>query len=159
PFRKPLIVMSPKSLLRHPKCVSDWSEMTKGGFREVIDDAAITDATKVRRVLLCSGKIYYDLLERQEKEKRDDIAIARIEQLAPLPQKQLDAITAKYKTARFIWVQEEPYNMGAYAFLKMNWKNTELFGITRKASASPATGFSKLHAKEQLEIIDKAFEK
>lgn len=159
PFRKPLIVMSPKSLLRHPKCVSDWNELTKGGFREVLDDATISDALKIRRVLLCSGKIYYDLLERQDKEKRDDIAIVRIEQLAPLPQKQLDTIVAKYKTARFIWVQEEPYNMGAYGFLKMNWKNVELFGITRKASASPSTGFAKLHAKEQLEIIDKAFEK
>lgn len=158
PFRKPLIVMSPKSLLRHPKCVSAVEEMTQGGFREVIDDASVHDAAKVRRVLLCSGKIYYDLLERQEKENREDLAIVRIEQLAPFPQKQLDAVAARYKAARFIWVQEEPNNMGAYAFLKMNWKNGELFNITRKASASPATGFSKLHAKEQLEIIDKAFE-
>ena len=124
----------------------------------MLDDAGVKDVAKVKRVLLCSGKIYYDLLDRREKEKRDDIAIVRIEQLAPLPQKQLDAIAAKYKTARFIWVQEEPYNMGAYSFLKMNWKNIELFGITRKASASPATGFMKAHVKEQLEIIDKAFE-
>lgn len=158
PFRKPLIVMSPKSLFRHPKCVSDRSELTTGGFHEVLDDAAVKEVAKVKRVLLCSGKIYYDLLDRREKEKREDIAIVRIEQLAPLPQKQLDAIAAKYKTARFIWVQEEPYNMGAYSFLKMNWKNIELFGITRKASASPATGFMKAHVKEQLEIIDKAFE-
>ncbi len=159
PFRKPLIVMSPKSLFRHPKCVSDRNELTTAGFHEVLDDAGVKDVAKVKRVLLCSGKIYYDLLDRREKEKRDDIAIVRIEQLAPLPQKQLDAIAAKYKTARFIWVQEEPYNMGAYSFLKMNWKNIELFGITRKASASPATGFMKAHVKEQLEIIDKAFEK
>lgn len=159
PFRKPLIVMSPKSLLRHPKCVSDLQEMTQGGFREVMDDTTITDAAKVRRVLLCTGKIYYDLLERQEKVKREDVAIVRMEQLYPFPQKQLDAISARYKTARFIWVQEEPNNMGAYAFMKMNWKNGELFNITRKASASPATGFSKLHAKEQVEIIDKAFER
>ena len=158
PFRKPLIVMSPKSLFRHPRCVSDRSELTTGGFHEVLDDAAVKEAAKVKRVLLCSGKIYYDLLDRREKEKRDDIAIVRIEQLSPLPQEQLDAIAAKYKTARFIWVQEEPYNMGAYGYLKMNWKNIELFGITRKASASPATGFMKAHVKEQLEIIDKAFE-
>lgn len=158
PFRKPLIVMSPKSLFRHPRCVSYRSELTTGGFHEVLDDAAVKEVAKVKRVLLCSGKIYYDLLDRREKEKRDDIAIVRIEQLAPLPQKQLDAIAAKYKTARFIWVQEEPYNMGAYGYLKMNWKNIELFGITRKASASPATGFMKAHVKEQLEIIDKAFE-
>jgi 2-oxoglutarate dehydrogenase E1 component len=158
PFRKPLIVMSPKSLLRHPKCVSDWHELTQGGFREVIDDASITDTLKVRKVLLCTGKIYYDLLEKKEQLRRDDIAIVRVEQLYPLPQKQLDAILSKYKNATFIWVQEEPYNMGAYSFVKMNWKNVDLFGITRKASASPATGFAKMHVKEQAEIVEKAME-
>ncbi|MCY7410608.1 MAG: 2-oxoglutarate dehydrogenase E1 component, partial [Chitinophagales bacterium] len=160
PFRKPLVVMSPKSLLRHPRCVSDWKELTQGGFKEVIDDAMITDAIKVKRVLLCSGKIYFDLLERKEKTQRNDIAIIRVEQLYPLPQKQLDTLVAKYKTANFIWVQEEPYNMGAYSFLKMNWKlkDKELYGITRKASAAAATGYSKLHAKEQEEIVGKAME-
>ena len=150
--------MSPKSLLRNPRCVSDWIDLTRGGFKEVLDDSRATDASKIRKVLVCSGKIYYDLLDRQEKDKRDDIAIVRLEQLSPLPQKQLDALAARYRSARFIWVQEEPYNMGAYSFLKMNWKNIELFGITRKASASPATGFMKAHVKEQLEIVDKAFE-
>jgi 2-oxoglutarate dehydrogenase E1 component len=158
PFRKPLIVMSPKSLLRHPKCVSDWHELTAGGFREVIDDSSITDTLKVRKVLLCTGKIFYDLLEKKEQLRREDIAIVRVEQLYPLPQKQLDSILSKYKNATFIWVQEEPYNMGAYSFLKMTWKNVDLFGITRKASASPATGFAKMHVKEQAEIVEKAME-
>jgi 2-oxoglutarate dehydrogenase E1 component len=160
PFRKPLVVMSPKSLLRHPRCVSDWKELTIGGFKELIDDATITDASTVKRVLLCSGKIYFDLLERKEKTKRNDIAIVRLEQMYPLPLKQLDAIAEKYKGATFIWVQEEPYNMGAYAFIKINWKpkDREIYGITRKASSSPATGYSKLHSKEQEEIVGKAFE-
>ncbi|HYV93261.1 MAG TPA: 2-oxoglutarate dehydrogenase E1 component [Chitinophagales bacterium] len=160
PFRKPLIVMSPKSLLRHPRCVSDWHELTRGGFKEVIDDALITDPLKVRKVLLCSGKIYYELLEKKEKEQKNDIAIVRLEQLYPLPEKQLQSLVSKYRTATFIWVQEEPYNMGAYSFLKMNWKprDKEFYGLTRKASASPATGFAKMHAKEQEEIVGKALE-
>ncbi len=160
PFRKPLIVMSPKSLLRHPRCVSDWHELTSGGFKEVIDDTTITEPLKVRKVLLCSGKIYYDLLDRKEKEQKIDIAIVRLEQLYPLPEKQLQSLVSKYRTATFIWVQEEPYNMGAYSFLKMNWKprDKEFYGLTRKASAAPATGFAKLHAKEQEEIVRKAME-
>lgn len=158
PFRKPLVVMSPKSLLRHPRCVSDWRELTTGGFKELIDDASVREVMKVKRVLLCSGKIYFDLLERKEKLQRRDIAIVRLEQLYPLPQKQLDALVEKYKGATLIWVQEEPYNMGAYSYLKMNWKNAELYGITRKASASPATGYARMHAQEQEEIVGKAME-
>ncbi|MBA3649627.1 MAG: 2-oxoglutarate dehydrogenase E1 component [Chitinophagales bacterium] len=159
PFRKPLVVMSPKSLLRHPRCVSDWHELTTGGFKEVIDDNS-TDASKVKRVLFCSGKIYFDLLEKKEKDSRNDVAIVRVEQLYPIPQMQLDLLVEKYKLATFIWVQEEPYNMGAYGFLRLNWKpkDKELYGITRKASASPAVGYSKLHAKEQEEIVAKAME-
>ncbi len=160
PFRKPLIVMSPKSLLRHPRCVSDWHELLTGRFKEIIDDASISEPLKIRKVLLCSGKIYYELLEKKEKEVKNDIAIVRLEQLYPLPEKQLQTLVSKYRTATFIWVQEEPYNMGAYSFLRMNWKprDKEFYGLTRKASASPATGHSKLHTKEQQEIIDKAFE-
>ena len=159
PFRKPLIVMSPKSLLRHPRCISDWHELTAGGFRELLDDVAV-DPVKVKKVLLCSGKIYYDLLEKKEKDNRQDVAVIRLEQLYPLPVKQLDAMVEKYKGAMTIWVQEEPFNMGAYSFLKMNWKpkDKDLYVISRKASASPATGFAKLHAKEQQEIVEKAFE-
>jgi 2-oxoglutarate dehydrogenase E1 component len=160
PFRQPMIVMSPKSLLRHPRCVSPWKELTSGAFREVMDDEAILDALKVRKVLLCSGKIYYELLEKKEKEHRHDVAIVRVEQLHPLPEKQLNNLVSKYRTATFIWVQEEPYNMGAYSYLKMNWKprDKDFYGLTRKASAAPATGYAKLHAVEQQEIISKAFE-
>jgi 2-oxoglutarate dehydrogenase E1 component len=160
PFRKPLVVMSPKSLLRHPRCVSDWKALTVGGFSEVIDDSSVKDTIKIKRVLLCSGKIYFDLLDKKEKDQRDDVAIVRLEQIYPLPEKQLDMVVMKYPNADFIWVQEEPYNMGAYSFLKMNWKpkDKELYNITRKASASTAIGFAKFHAKEQMEIVGKAFE-
>jgi 2-oxoglutarate dehydrogenase E1 component len=160
PFRKPLIVMSPKSLLRHPRCVSSRDELTSGKFREVIDDDSVTDALRVRKVLLCSGKIYYELLEKKEKERKSDVAIVRVEQLHPLPEKQLQQIVNRYRTATFIWVQEEPYNMGAYAYLKMNWKprDKEYYGLTRKAGAASATGYARFHSKEQQEIVDKAFE-
>ncbi|MBS1657417.1 MAG: 2-oxoglutarate dehydrogenase E1 component, partial [Bacteroidetes bacterium] len=160
PFRKPLIVMSPKSLLRHPQCVSNWNELTSGRFREVIDDDTVSDPLRVRKVLLCSGKIYYDLLEKKVREKKSDVAIVRVEQLHPLPEKQLQNIVNRYRTATFIWVQEEPYNMGAYAYLKMNWKprDKEFYGLTRKAGAAPATGYARFHSKEQQEIVDKAFE-
>ncbi|MEO5675299.1 MAG: 2-oxoglutarate dehydrogenase E1 component [Chitinophagales bacterium] len=160
PFRKPMIVMSPKSLLRHPRCVSARKELVTGRFREVIDDGSVLEPLKTRKVLLCSGKIYYDLLEQKEKKQSNDVAIVRLEQLYPLPEKQLQAIVSKYRTATFIWVQEEPYNMGAYSFLKMNWKprDKDFYCLSRKASASPATGFSKQHAEEQGEIVRMAME-
>ena len=100
------------------------------------------------------------MLDKKEKSNRSDVAIVRLEQLYPLAQTQLDALVQKYNGAVFIWVQEEPFNMGAYGFLKMNWKmkDKELYGITRKAGAASATGYAKLHAKEQMEIVGKAFE-
>lgn len=158
PFRKPLIVMSPKSLLRHPRCTSDWHELTAGGFKEVLEDKSVTDPSSIKRILFCSGKIFFDLIEKKEKMKRDDVAIIRIEQLYPFPDKQLDNIINKYKGATLKWVQEEPFNMGAYSFIKINWKSIDIEGISRKASASPAIGYSKLHVKEQEEILMKAFE-
>lgn len=158
PFRKPLIIMSPKSLLRHPHCVSHVNDFISGGFKEIIDDHTIHDPFKVKRVLFCSGKIYYDLLERKQKENRTDIAIIRIEQLYPLPFKQMDALVNKYKLAQYIWVQEEPANMGAWVYLLSCYKNIKWGMISRKSSASPASGFQKVHAKEQEEIITKAFE-
>lgn len=158
PFRKPLVVMSPKSLLRHPRCISKADDFTNGRFLELIDDATIPDARRVKRVLFCSGKIYYDLIEKQEKEKRSDVAIVRIEQLYPLPHKKMDAIAQKYSQAHLVWVQEEPANMGAWSYLTTNYTNAKLHLIARKASASPATGFSKVHVEEQHSIIEKAFE-
>ncbi len=155
-YRLPLVLMTPKSLLRHPMCVSKLEDFTTGGFNEVIDDTFV-DTKKVKRVLLCTGKIYYELLERQQSTARKDVAIVRVEQLYPMPEKQLAAIYDKYKGAEFCWVQEEPKNMGAWLYL-LRWDNNmHLKRISRESSASPATGFSKVHAKEQLALIDMAF--
>jgi len=156
-FRKPLVVFTPKANLRHPGSSSKLSEFTSGSFKEVYDDESITDASAVKKVLLCSGKIYFDLEEHRKKEKTTDIAIVRLEQLYPLPQKQLDQLYKKYSKAIWHWVQEEPLNMGAASFLRMNIKNINLHIISRLASAATATGYAKLHAKEQAEIISTAF--
>ncbi len=157
-FRKPLINFAPKANLRHPGSYSLESEFTTGGFKEVIDDTYIADAGEVKKVLLCSGKVYFDLAEKQQKENRKDIAIIRLEQIYPLPQNQLDELYKKYSKAIWHWVQEEPLNMGAASFLRMNVKNINFFIISRTASASTATGYAKIHAKEQAEIITTAFE-
>jgi len=156
PFRKPAVVMSPKSLLRHPLCVSSLEDFTRGGFHELIDDWTVKPKD-VKKVLVCSGKIYFDLYAEQQAKKRNDVAIVRMEQLFPLPEKQLDNLILKYKGARFMWVQEEPENMGAWGYIlrvyrKINWELS-----ARKASASPATGYHKVHVKEQEEIVKKAF--
>lgn len=156
PFRMPCIVMSPKSLFRHPLVVSDLEEFTKGGFQEVIGDSYVT-VSKVKKVLLCTGKVYFDLLERQQKDKRKDIAIIRLEQLHPFPKKQIMDHLKKYKNAEILWVQEEPENMGAWSFILRVFREVKKDVISRKAAASPATGFAKIHAKEQQEIVDKAF--
>jgi 2-oxoglutarate dehydrogenase E1 component len=150
--------MSPKSLLRHPRCVSPIADLTKGGFQELIDDATIKKADKVKKVVFCSGKIYYDLLEKQEAEKREDVALVRLEQLYPLPYKQVDAVVAKYKNAKFAWVQEEPANMGAWVYILSCYRDVNWDVVSRKASASPATGYNKVHVKEQQDIVNKAFE-
>lgn len=155
-FRKPLIVMSPKALLRHPLCISTVDELQKGGFREIIDDSFV-DPKKVKRVLLCTGKIYYDLLARQQQEKQKDIAVVRIEQIYPMAEKQLQTIYDKYAKADFYWVQEEPKNMGAWTYMLRYEQNKHLELISRKSSASPATGYAKVHEREQQDIINKAF--
>lgn len=156
-FRKPLIVFTPKANLRHPGSYSHISEFTTGGFKELYDDETIEDANKINKVLLCSGKIYFDLEERRRKDDHTDVAIIRIEQLYPLPQHQLDLLHKKYSKAIWHWVQEEPLNMGAATFLRMNIKTINLHIISRVASAATATGYSKIHAKEQKEILDAAF--
>ncbi len=157
PFRKPLIVMSPKSLLRHPLCVSDYSELVEGNFKEVIDDKSIADISSVKKVLFCSGKIYYDLLQYRTENKRDDVAIVRVEQLYPLPGHQIDAVVNKYKGAELYWVQEEPSNMGAWGYVACKYRNPDLVLISRKSSASPATGYKKVHVAEQQKILERAF--
>lgn len=158
PFRIPLIVMTPKSLLRHPKCVSDISEIYEGNFKEIIDDDKTTAPNKVKRVLFCTGKIYYDLLAKKEADNREDIAIVRIEQIYPLAKNQYQAIFDKYSKAEYVWVQEEPKNMGAWSFILTNYPNANnLKLISRAQSASTATGFSKIHEKEQKQIVEEAF--
>lgn len=157
PFRKPLVVMSPKSLLRHPKVVSPMEEFTQGRFREIIPDTTASPQKSVKKVLLCSGKIYYDLEERREQEKRKDVAIIRIEQLHPFPATQVSKQLAKYKGAKVCWVQEEPENMGYWAYILRTYREVNIEIISRKPAASPATGYGKMHGKEQEEIVNKAF--
>lgn len=157
PFRKPLVNFSPKANLRHPGAYSHISEFTSGRFKEVLDDPFMDDASQVKKVLLCSGKIYFDLQEKQVAENRKDTAIVRMEQLYPLPEKQLEELYKKYSKATWFWVQEEPLNMGAASYLKMNLSSINFGIISRQASASPATGYQKVHKQEQAEIIEAAF--
>ena len=158
-FRKPLIVFTPKSLLRNPKCVSSLKDFTTGGFKEVID-ATKANAKSVTKIAFCTGKIYYDLIEQQEKDGADDVAIVRIEQLYPLPINQLKEVITKYKNVKtYLWVQEEPENMGAWAFMLRHFKEATLKYVGRNEGASPATGYSKIHADQQKAIVSKVFEK
>jgi len=157
PFRKPMVIFSPKANLRHVGSYSPVSEFINGGFKEVIDDPFVKDAGEVKKVLFCSGKIYFDLAERQQKENHTDTAIIRLEQLYPLPLKQLEDLYRKYGRATWFWVQEEPLNMGAASFLQMNLKSINYGVISRQPSAAPATSYAKVHAQEQLEIIDTVF--
>lgn len=157
-FRKPAIVFTPKSLLRDPRCTSTKDELINGKFQELIDDP--NTGKKVSRILFCTGKIYYDLYEKKIADKRDDVAVVRLEQLHPMPEAQIKKVLAKYKDAECVWVQEEPSNMGYWTYL-LRYLN--IFGsfklIARKACASPATGFSNVHKKEQAEIVTQAFSK
>ena len=156
PFRKPLINFSPKANLRHTESYSLMNDFIEGSFKELIDDD-FAEVNKVKKVLLCSGKIYFDLAERQLKDKRTDIAIIRMEQLYPLPLKQVEALYQTYNKATWFWVQEEPLNMGAASYLQMNLKSINFGMISRQPSASTATGYAKVHAQEQAEIIETAF--
>ena len=161
PFRKPLVVMTPKSLLRHPEVVSPLEEFETGkSFQEIIDDPEVGphNGKKVKRVLLCSGKIYYDLLEKKRTDNRSDVAIVRLEQLYPMPLVQLQKIREKYGQAEYLWVQEEPGNMGAWQYvLSFLAGDLPIRLIGRKTSASPATGFKKVHDQQQESIVEKAF--
>jgi len=157
PFRKPLINFSPKANLRYPGTYSKISDFTSGGFQEVIDDKFAGDPAQVKKVLFCTGKISFELAERQVRDNRKDIAVIRLEQLYPLPTNQLDALYKKYSNATWFWIQEEPLNMGAASFLQMNLKSINYGFISRQPGASPATGYAKVHAQEQSEIIETAF--
>jgi len=156
-FRKPLVVFTPKSLLRHPKCVSSISDMAKGCFQEVIDDSTAS-AAKVKKVVFCQGKVYYDLLEKKEEMKDESVALVRIEQLYPTPVAQIDAIVKKYnKATKLVWAQEEPQNMGAWYFLHWTLKHLNLELVSREASAATAPGSSKRDAIRQNKMIDEVF--
>ncbi len=157
-FRKPAVVFSPKSLLRHPKVVSPIEEFTKGGFQEVIGDSYVVNKN-VKRVILCSGKIYYDLQEEQQNRKAKDVAIVRLEQLHPWPTKQLETILKKYNNPKLIWAQEEPANMGYWTYITRVFENAkDMTLVSRKSSASPATGYPKVHKAEQEKIVKNAFD-
>ena len=156
-FRKPLIVFTPKSLLRHPKCTSVINDFVSKNFSEVIDDNNV-DPVNIKQLVFCSGKIYYDLLQQREQLAITDTALIRIEQLYPFPKKQLDTIIKKYNNAKQItWAQEEPENMGAYTYLMRQWKHISFRCVARKESASPATGSYKSHDREQKELIERVF--
>jgi 2-oxoglutarate dehydrogenase E1 component len=157
-FRKPLIVFSPKMLLRYPKAVSTIDDLAKGRFQEVIDDPRNIH-NKATNVVLCSGKVYYDFIEEAEKRGIEDMAFVRVEQLYPLPQTQIDGILAKYENAEnIIWGQEEPENMGAWVFMAMNMRHIDLKCVSRKASAAPAAGAKEIHLRRVKRLYDTLFE-
>jgi 2-oxoglutarate dehydrogenase E1 component len=156
--KKPLVVMSPKSLLRHPAAVSKLSEFTTGSFQEIIDDPAAPATAK--RLIFCSGKVYYDLVDYRTKNKITDTAIVRIEQLYPLHKNAIMKLADRYKGARLIWAQEEPQNMGAWAYIAPQL--SEIFGFLpvyagRDAAASPAVGALALHRFELAAFLQDAF--
>ena len=157
-FRKPLIIMTPKSLLRHPLAVSDLSAMDSGYFHTVIDD--LDKLKNISRVLFCSGKIYYELLQKRRELKRNDTVILRLEQIYPFPESRLQSIIKKYRNARkYFWVQEEPENMGSWLFVRPRLEKIikkPIQYIGREDSASPATGFPHIYRQEQTAIIDQA---
>lgn len=163
-WRKPLVVMTPKSLLRHSQSVSNLDDFAAGGFKTVIADQAKTNRRSADRVLLCSGKIYFDLDKRRRAIDREELPIIRIEQLYPFPEKALQAALSCYAPqAQLVWVQEEPENMGAWWYL--NQKFTKMFGdcrlsvVARPEAASPATGSATRHREQQEQLLDRAFER
>ncbi len=157
-FRKPLVVFTPKSLLRHPECVSSIEDFATNAFQTIIDDASVINKNNVNKLVFCSGKIYYDLLAKQRETGNKDMAIIRLEQLYPLDDVSITNTIATYpKNCTHTWIQEEPANMGAWGYLLRKWKYSKLHGITRPESASPATGSSKRHAIEQQQLIEQLF--
>ena len=157
-FRKPLIVMTPKSLLRQKTANSPLEEFVKGRFHEILDDTEVEPA-RVRRVLLCSGKVAYDLLERRAEAKANDIAIVRVEQFFPYPEEAMKRALLRYRKAKeWVWVQEESQNMGGWSFMEPRLRGLgyPVEYIGRDASASPATGSLGVHRREQKELVEAA---
>ncbi len=168
-FRKPLVVMSPKSLLRHPKVISQAEELLFGHFQEVLDDPFISAPQDVDTVVLCSGKLFYDLDKYREEKNIKNVAVIRLEQFYPFPKTQLTPFVNGYShLKKLIWAQEEPKNMGGYTFVQprlrqlldeLGLKKIEIEYVGRTDRASPATGSAKTHAREQNEIINQCFQK
>jgi 2-oxoglutarate dehydrogenase E1 component len=165
PMRRPLVVMSPKSLLRHPLATSTLEELANGHFQNVIDDHGITDPAKVKRLMLCSGKVYYTLFKERAERKQDDVAFIRIEQLYPFPDAELKAILAKYPNVKSIaWCQEEPMNQGAWYSSQHHLRRIahELYPslyleyVGREASAAPAGGYMSAHLEEESRFVNLA---
>jgi 2-oxoglutarate dehydrogenase E1 component len=160
PVRRPLIVMTPKSLLRHPAAVSPLDEFTSGAFQRVIDDGTV-DVDSVKRVALCTGKICYDLIgaDAAEGRARDRVAIVRVEELYPFPREELKTLLDRYGDAELVWVQEEPRNMGAWSWVESSARRELDIApryIGRPERASPAEGHAADHEREQNRIIDEA---
>ena len=163
PLRKPLIIMTPKSLLRNKDATSPLSEFTSGGFQTVIPDSGDLKGEKVKRVLACSGKVYYDLVKKRDEKGAHDVAILRVEQLYPFPHKAFVAELKKYPNAtEIVWCQDEPQNQGAWFFVQHyiheNMTAGQKLGYAgRAASASPAVGYAHLHQEQQKALVDAAF--
>ncbi len=158
-FRKPLVVFSPKSLLRHPSCVSTQDELANGSFQETIDDTSV-DKSKVKTVVFCTGKFYYDILVEREKLERNDVALVRIEQLFPLPTEQLKAIIASYPNADdYVWAQEEPKNMGAYSYMLVNFDLVPWRLASLKNYSAPASGSHTRDRRRHADAIRMVFDK
>ena len=155
PFRKPLVVFTPKKLLRYHRAVSSIQEMSSGSFQEVIDDSLATPS-KINQVVLCSGKFYYDLVEHYETLDKANIAFVRLEQLYPYPETQLKSIFNKYgKDCKYVWAQEEPLNMGPWSYILRKWEYSKIVCFSREESGSPASGSPKVFERRQQEIINK----
>jgi 2-oxoglutarate dehydrogenase E1 component len=160
-WRKPLVIMTPKSLLRHRECESTLEEFETGRFQPVIQDPEIGDTRSVDRIILCAGKIYYELVERRRELEGLVPALIRLEQFYPLPVEELKDTFSKFADkAKVVWVQEEPENMGAWRFMRVHWdryfSGIPLSCVSRPASASPATGSKTAHEREQKHLIEKA---
>jgi 2-oxoglutarate dehydrogenase E1 component len=158
-MERPLVVMTPKSLLRLPAASSTIDELATGGFKPVIDDAEVTDPSAVKKIVLCSGKLYYDLIDARKKAPERNVAIVRLEQFYPFPLTSIRETLARYENAtELVWAQEEPQNMGGWAFMLERLENLLQHCerpryVGRASSASPATGSYSIHQKEQTELL------
>ncbi|VXB27884.1 2-oxoglutarate decarboxylase, thiamin-requiring [Flavobacterium sp. 9AF] len=159
-FRKPLIVFTPKSLLRHELAVSTAEELANGQFQEILDDPNVTDKKAIKTLVLCTGKVYYDIIAKRKELERNDVAVVRLEQLFPLAIDQIKAIIASYPNAEdYVWAQEEPKNMGAYSYMLMNFDLVKLRLASPKAYSAPAAGSYERSKKRQKKAIEMVFDK